>query len=85
MDFWQHHGLLFLLGCAFFPRITLLFFSSVTFGFWTILGWIFVPHFVIAILATTIYWNTNPVLVIISWFFAFAGTSGEGEIARRAA
>ncbi len=79
MDFWQHHGWLFLFGCAFFPRITTLFFSAVSFGFWHILGWIFAPHLLVAILATTIYWHANPVLCVIAWIFAFAGTSTEAK------
>jgi hypothetical protein len=74
---------LFLLGCAFFPRITTLFFSAATFGFWHILGWIFAPHLLVAILATTYYWDSNPVLVILSWAFAFGGTSGEATVANK--
>jgi hypothetical protein len=83
MNYWQHHGVLFLIGCAIFPRITTLFFSAATFGLWSILGWIFAPHLLVAILATTYYWDTNPVLVIISWFFAFGGTGGEAKVAQR--
>ena len=83
MDFWETHGWFFLLGCAFFPRITTLFFSTVSFGFWHILGWIFAPHLLVAILATNLYWDTNPGLVIISWFCAFAGTGSEGKAVTR--
>lgn len=83
MDFWQQHGVLFLIGCAFFPRITTLFFSSVSFGLLHILGWIFTPHLLVAIIATTEYWDTNPVLVIIAWAFAFGGTGGEAKLAKR--
>ena len=83
MDFWQNHGLLFLFGCAFFPRITLLFFSAVSFGIWTFLGWLFVPHLTVAILATVIYWGTNPILVIISWLFVLFGTVGETKTVAR--
>lgn len=83
MDFWDLHGILFLLGCAFFPRITTLFFSAASFGMWSILGWIFAPHLLVAILATTYYWDTNPLLVILSWFFAFGGTGGEAKVAQR--
>lgn len=81
MDFWQQHGWLFLIGCAFFPRITTLFFSAASFGLWSILGWIFAPHFLVAFLATTYYWHTNPILVMIAWGFAFAGTGGEAKVA----
>lgn len=81
--FWDAHGLLFLFGCAVFPRITTLFFSATSFGLWHILGWIFAPHLLVAILATTYYWDTNPVLVIIAWFFAFGGTAGEAKVSTR--
>ena len=83
MNFWQHHGLLFLLGCAFFPRITTLFFSAVSFGGWHILGWILAPHLLVAILATSIYWHTNPALCVIAWLCAFGGTSAEGKVASK--
>lgn len=84
MDFWQTHGILFLLGCTFFPRITLLFFSAVSFGFWTFIGWLFVPHLTVAIIATTLYWDTNPILVIIAWLVAFGGTSAESKVVSKA-
>jgi hypothetical protein len=80
MDFWSNHTILFLVGCALFPRITLLFFSSISFGFWTILGWIFAPHLLVAILATMLYWGSNPILVIIAWFFALVGSGGESRV-----
>lgn len=83
MNFWQHHGLLFLAGCAIFPRITTLFFSAVSFGIWHILGWLFAPHLLVAILATTLYWHSNPILCVIAWAFAFGGTSGEAAVARK--
>ncbi len=80
MDFWQVHGLLFLLGMAFFPRITMLVVGTVSsFGLLGWLGWVFAPHITVAILATMIYWHTNPVLCIIAWIFAFVGTGSESE------
>jgi hypothetical protein len=83
MDYWDQHGPLFLIGCALFPRITTLFFSGMSFGLLSILGWIFAPHLLVAIVATTQYWNTNPVLVILAWMFAFGGTGGEVKVAHR--
>ena len=83
MDFWHNHGILFLLGVTFFPRITTLFFTSVSFGFWAILGWIFTPHILVAIYATTYYWHSNPILCIISWLAAVGGTGTEEETVRR--
>jgi len=83
-DFWSTHPhpLLLLLGLALFPRITLLFVGG-PFGLLHWLGWLFTPHLLVAILATTRYWDTDPVLCVIAWFFAFAGTGGEGGAARR--
>jgi hypothetical protein len=84
-NFWAEHvgvmGLVLLAGLALFPRITLLFVGG-PFGILAWLGWLVAPHLVVAILATTHYWDTNPVLCVIAWFFAFAGTGGEGKAAR---
>jgi hypothetical protein len=76
-NFWEVHGVLFLVFITIFPRLTLLF-SSVAFGglFWW-LGFIFAPRFLVAILATIAYWHTNKILVIISWLFAIGGESSE--------
>lgn len=84
MDYWDQHGILFLLGLTFFPRITVLFFSAVSFNLLVFVGWLFAPHLLVAILATTQYWDTNPVLVIVAWFVAFGGTGAEGKAASRA-
>lgn len=76
-NYWDNHGVWFLIFITLFPRLTLLF-SSVPFGgfFWW-LGFFFAPRILIAILATLAYWNQNPVLVVISWLVALSGESGE--------
>lgn len=74
------HPLLLLGGLALFPRITLLFIGG-PFGVLHWLGWAVAPHLLVAILATSVYWHTNPVLCVIAWAFAFAGTGGEGKAA----
>jgi len=86
LDYWQAHAypLLLLFGLAVFPRITLLFVGG-PFALLHWLGWVFAPHLLVAILATTRYWDTNPVLCVIAWFIAFAGTGGEGAGVRRGA
>lgn len=82
-NYWDHHGVLFLLFITLFPRLTLLF-SSVPFGgvFWW-LGLIFAPRLTVAILATLAYWEMNPLLVIISWIVALSGESGEKALVTR--
>lgn len=76
-DYWNVHGVFFLIFIALFPRLTLLF-SSVAFGglFWW-LGWLFAPRLLVAVLATLSYWNQNKLLVIASWLVAFGGESSE--------
>lgn len=80
MDFWHEHTIFFLFFVTLFPRLTLLFAVTAPFGFLAWLGWLFAPHLVVAILATQYYWETNPILCIIAWFVAFAGTGGEAKI-----
>jgi hypothetical protein len=85
MDFFQAHpstGWLLLFGLALFPRITLLFVGG-PFGVLHWLGWVFAPHLLVAILATTHYWDTNPLLCVVAWFIALAGTGGETGAARK--
>ena len=85
MDFWDVHGWLFLIAATFIPRLTMLFAVSVPFGPLAWLGWLFAPHLTVAILATTYYWDTNPLLCIVAWFVALGGTAGEGKVARSCA
>lgn len=80
MDFWQVHGIFFLIFITFFPRLTMLFATAVSFTPLVFIGWLFAPHFTVAVLATQYYWHTNPILCIIAWFIAFAGTGGEVKI-----
>jgi hypothetical protein len=84
LDFFAAHAhpLLLLFALTVFPRIALLFVGG-PFGWLHWLGWLFTPHLLVAILATTRYWDTDPVLCVIAWFLAFAGTGGEGGVARR--
>ena len=72
---------LILVGLALFPRITLLFMGG-PFAILHWVGWAICPHFLVAILATTTYWDTNPALCVIAWLFAFAGTGSEGKVAQ---
>jgi len=82
MDYWQVHGILFLIFITFFPRLTMLFAVTIPFGWLAWLGWLFAPHLTVAILATQFYWQTNPILCIIAWFVALAGTGGEYKFVR---
>ena len=76
-NFWDVHGVLFIFFMMIFPRLTLLF-SSVAFGgFLWWLGFIFAPRFLVAILATVHYLDTNPILCILAWIWAFVFESSE--------
>ncbi|MCB9061365.1 MAG: hypothetical protein H6622_07575 [Halobacteriovoraceae bacterium] len=76
-DYWQNHGLAFLIFITLFPRLTLLFSSVLSGGIFWWLGWIFAPRILVAFLATISYWQQNPILVMISWFVALIGESTE--------
>lgn len=81
IDYFDKHGWFFLVCLAFFPRLSLFVagvFSNIAFGgiFWW-LGFFFAPRFLVATLATVSYWNTNKILVIISWLVALGGESSE--------
>ena len=84
MNFWDYHGIIFIIGITFFPRLTMLLATTVSFGFFAVLGWIFTPHLLVAIYATMYYGHSNPLLCIIAWVVAFAGTGGETKLANKA-
>ena len=75
MDFWQVHGFWFLFFIVLFPRLTMLFAVMVPFGWLAWLGWFFTPRLLVAILATTCYWDTNPVLCVFAWLNMLGGGS----------
>jgi len=83
MDFFQAHGIWFLVGCLFLPRITMLFFVLTPFNWLAWLGWILTPSIVVAVLATSHYWHTNPVLCVFAWIVAVSKLGGSEETARR--
>jgi len=78
MDYWDHSGVWFLFALAFFPRLTLLFSSIASGGLFWWLGWIFAPHVLVAVLSIP-YWDSNPVLCIIAWWIALAGSYTESK------
>lgn len=76
-NFWENHGVFFLVFISFFPRLTLLFSSVATGGILWWLGFIFYPRLLVAVLATMAYLQTNPLLVGIAWFVAISGEFAE--------
>lgn len=77
INYWQKRGVFFLFFVTLFPRITLLLSSVVSGGILWWLAFFICPRFLVAILATAAYWNSNPVLVTISWFVAIFGELAE--------
>lgn len=77
IDFFQKRGVFFLLFVTIFPRLTLLFSSVATGGFFWWLGFIFCPRILVASLATVAYFHTNPILVVVSWIVALGGETME--------
>jgi hypothetical protein len=87
MSFWDVHGIVFVIFMFFFPRLTMLF-SRICFMpfagilFW--IGWALAPRLTVAILATTFYWHTNPILVVLTWFWALGGEGTEKGASKKA-
>ena len=77
INFWDVHGIWFMFFMFFFPRLTLLFSSVVSGGVLWWLGWVFAPRLLVAILATFAYWESNTILVVLTWFWAIGGESAE--------
>lgn len=73
VDYFQKHGVFLLAGLAIFPRLTLLFSSIATGGFLWWAAFLFCPRILVATLATVAYFQTNPVLVVMSWLIALGG------------
>lgn len=72
-NFWDTHGLFFLIFISLFPRLTLLLSSIASGGFFWWLSFLFYPRLLVATLATVSYFKTNPFLVVISWLIAISG------------
>lgn len=89
MDFFavHQHWFWFMFFMTLFPRLTLLFTGICFFPWahivWFWVGWVIAPRLLTAILATTFYWNTNPVLCIFTWLWAFTVTSGETKAGKK--
>ena len=77
VNYFEKRGVLFLIFITFFPRLTLLLSSVASGGILWWLSWLFFPRILVATLATFAYFQTNPILVTISWLVAFGGESFE--------
>lgn len=77
MNFWDYHGLFFIFFMFLFPRLTMLFATTVGGGLLYWLGWFFVPRLTVAILATGLFWDQNTVLCVLTWIWALGGESAE--------
>lgn len=73
VDYWNKHGVFFLVFIAMFPRLTLLLSSVATGGVIWWISFFFLPRVLVATLATIAYFHTNPILVIMSWVIALGG------------
>ncbi|MFN3189455.1 MAG: hypothetical protein ACE361_02945 [Aureliella sp.] len=83
MNFWEQHGILFIVAMFFFPRLTMLLATSFGGGILYWLGWLFAPRVTVAILATMCYADTNIILVVLSWFWALGGETTEKTVVTR--
>lgn len=80
ISYWENRGVFFLFFVTLFPRLTLLISSVASGGFLWWLAWAFSPRLLVAYLATIAYWQTNPILVVISWVIALGGETSEKTV-----
>ena len=81
MNFWDVHGIGFIICMFLFPRLTLFFSNIIAGGILWWLGFFLTPRLLVAILATQSYWETNPILVVLTWIWALGGESAEKKAA----
>jgi hypothetical protein len=81
-NFWDYHGLLFVLAMFFFPRLTMLFATTVGGGFLYWLGWLLMPRFTVALIATILFHEHNTLLLIFTWIWALGGETAEKVVAK---
>jgi hypothetical protein len=82
-NFWHDHGVFFLIFMMIFPRLTLLFATSVTFGVFAWIGWLIGPRVVAAYYASVFYWDSNPFLVAIAWVLSISTLLGWAGVINR--
>ncbi len=79
-SFWETHTIWFVIAMHFFPRLTMLF--ATTFGggilYW--LGWLLAPRLTVAVIATILYLETDPVIVALTvcWCILTSDSDGRG-------
>jgi hypothetical protein len=68
LNFWDYHGWGFIIALLFFPRLTMLCTGILSkfWGGWFFFGWLFAPRITTAVMAISLYWESNPVLCILS-------------------
>jgi hypothetical protein len=49
------------------------------------IAWLIVPRWLIAIIATLLYWSTNPILVLCAWITAYFALEVKKEMAKQRA
>lgn len=80
VSFWQIHSLWFVFFLFLFPRLTMLFtgicflpYAGVLYWF----GWVLAPRLTVAIIASFIYFHTNPILCVLTWVWALGVETAE--------
>ena len=72
INYFENHGWawLQLVLWFLFPRLSFIFLSAMTGGFFFWLGVLIFPRIMVAYWATFYYWDTNPILCLIAWLLA---------------
>jgi len=71
VDFWAQHSILFVIGLILWPRILLIYFGFIApMSIPPILGMVFVPRMFLTGILTPMYWEVNPILIVICWILS---------------
>lgn len=71
MDFWDAHGIFFIIGIIFWPRMLMLYFGMIApMQIDAIVGWALVPRIYSMSLISHVYYDKNPTLITICWVLA---------------
>ncbi len=71
MDFWSQHGIFFVIGIVFWPRILLLYYGMIPqMQFPPILGFLFVPRMFLMSCISILFWDSNAIIISICWILA---------------
>jgi|GEM_PF-6972828 len=74
VNFWNDHSILFFLALIFIPRLSMVYFGMIVpLSIGAILEWTFIPRITMATMFSSVYYGSNPTVIIVFWVVAVVG------------